>query len=132
MWQIKLRNFDFSEFLLHDFSNLKLHYSVKIRKSKPWYWEIIYNQSHENHLVVFKVQISRAVIGWKRVLYQSTKHRSELKLSRHLPNCSMSDLSPGHLSSFFSFWFFSASRKLAREEPNKGLWKCQTPKLTFL
>ena len=56
-----------------------------------------------------------------------TKHRSELKLSRHLPNCSMSDLSPGHLSSFFSFSFFSASRKLAREEPNKGLWKCQTP-----
>ena len=46
---------------------------------------------------------------------------------RHLSNCSMSDLFPGHLSSFFSFSFFFASRKVAREEPNKGFWKLQTP-----
>ena len=31
----------------------------------------------------------RAVIGWKNVLYQSTKHRAELKLSRRMPNCTM-------------------------------------------
>ena len=34
----------------------------------------------------------RAVIGWKNVLYQSTKHRAELKLSRRMPNCIMFDL----------------------------------------
>ena len=36
----------------------------------------------------------RAVIGWKSVLFQSTKHRAELSLSRHLPNCTMSDHLP--------------------------------------
>ena len=34
----------------------------------------------------------RAVIGWKNVIYQSTKHRAELKLSRRMPNCTMFDL----------------------------------------
>ena len=34
----------------------------------------------------------RAVIGWKSVLYESIEHRTELKLSRHLPNCTMFDL----------------------------------------
>ena len=33
-----------------------------------------------------------AVIGWKNVLYESTEHRAELKLSCHLPNCIMFDL----------------------------------------
>ena len=28
--------------------------------------------------------VTRAVMGWKNVLYQSTKQRAELKLSRHL------------------------------------------------
>ena len=36
----------------------------------------------------------RAVIGWKSVLFQSTKYRAELELSRHLPNCTMSDHLP--------------------------------------
>ena len=34
----------------------------------------------------------RTVIGWKSVLYESVEHRAELKLSRHLPNCTVSDL----------------------------------------
>ena len=34
----------------------------------------------------------RAVIGWKSVLYESIEHKAELKLSRHLPNCTMFDL----------------------------------------
>ena len=42
-----------------------------------------------------------AAIGLRNVLYQSTKQRAELKLSRHLPNCAMSDFFPGLLSSFF-------------------------------
>ena len=34
----------------------------------------------------------RAVIGWKSVLYESIEHKAELKLSRHLPYCTMFDL----------------------------------------
>ena len=33
--------------------------------------------------------------------YESIEHRAKLKLSHHLPNCTMSDLFPGLLSSFF-------------------------------
>ena len=36
--------------------------------------------------------ITLAARGWKRVFYQSTKHRAELKLSSHLLNCTMFDL----------------------------------------
>ena len=65
----------------------------------------------------------RTVIGWKSVLYESVEHRAELKLSRHLPNCTVSDL-------FRDFFLASlieskiseqASRQVATEEPNKGL-----------
>ena len=38
------------------------------------------------------LDITRVVISWKSVLYESREHRAELKLSRHLPNCSMFDL----------------------------------------
>ena len=73
-----------------------------------------------------------AVIGGKSVLYESIEHRSELKLSCHLPNCIMSNL----------FWDFSfvlffllieskiseqTSMQVATEEPNKGLLKYQVP-----
>ena len=37
-------------------------------------------------------EITRAVIGWKGVFYQSTEHGAELKLSRHLPIRIMSSL----------------------------------------
>ena len=43
----------------------------------------------------------RAVIGWKSVLYESIEHRAELKLSRHLPNCTMFDLFRDFFLAFF-------------------------------
>ena len=43
----------------------------------------------------------RAVIGWKSVLYESTEHRAELKLSRHLPNCTMFDFFRDFFLAFF-------------------------------
>ena len=51
----------------------------------------------------------RAVIGWKSLFYQRTKHRAELKLSRHLPNFIISDLFQDFPLAFFSlievkFW----------------------------
>ena len=55
---------------------------------------------------------------------KSIEHRAKLKLSRHLPNCTMSDLFRD-----FSLVFFSlieseiseqASRQIAIEELNKG------------
>ena len=45
--------------------------------------------------------MTRAFIGWKSVLYQSSKHRAELKLLRHLPNCIMSNLFPDISLAFF-------------------------------
>ena len=72
-----------------------------------------------------KFEYTRAVIGWESVLYKSIEHRVELKLSRHLPNCTMSD----HFL-VFSLALFSlikselseqARRQKAKEEPNKGL-----------
>ena len=67
----------------------------------------------------------RAVIGWKSVLYQSTKHRAELKLSRHSPNCTNVQPFPGLFASFLSLIGNEiserASRKVATEELNKRL-----------
>ena len=59
------------------------------------------------------------------MLYQSIENGVELKLSRHLPNCTVSD----HFLVFFLALFslfksdFSeqARRQIATEEPNKGL-----------
>ena len=46
-------------------------------------------------------------IGWNSVLYQSIEHRArELKLSRHLPNCTMSDHFP-HFSVALKFFTLS-------------------------
>ena len=42
-----------------------------------------------------------AVIGWKSMLYESIEHRTELKLSRHLPNCTMFDLFRDFFLAFF-------------------------------
>ena len=64
----------------------------------------------------------RAVIGWKSVLYEKIEHRAELKLSRHLPNCTVRPF-PGLLSSFFpiieSELSEQGSRQVATEEPTK-------------
>ena len=38
----------------------------------------------EIHPLPSRTDITRAVIGWKSMLYESIKHRAELKLSRHL------------------------------------------------
>ena len=62
----------------------------------------------------------RAVIGWKSVLYESIEHRTELKLSRHLPNCTMSDL----FRDFF-LAFLSLIESEISEQASKGLQKCQ-------
>ena len=65
----------------------------------------------------------RAVIGWKSVFYDSIEHRAELKLSRHLSNCTVRPFAG--LFSFFSIieskLSEQASRQVAKEEPNKGL-----------
>ena len=54
-----------------------------------------------------------AVIGLKSMLYESIDHRTELKLSRHLPNSTCSTFSRTSLS--FSFanwkWNFATSEK---------------------
>ena len=67
----------------------------------------------------------RAVIGWKSVLYESIVHRTELKLSRHLPKCIMFDLFRDFFFAFFpiieSEISEQASRQVATEEPKKGL-----------
>ena len=62
----------------------------------------------------------RAVIAWKSVLYESIEHRTELKLSRHLPNCTMSDL----FRDFF-LAFLSLIESEISEQASKGLQKCQ-------
>ena len=67
----------------------------------------------------------RAVVGWKSLFYQRTKHRAELKLSRHLPNFIISDLFQDFpLVFFFVNWseiLEQESRRVATEKPNKGL-----------
>ena len=68
---------------------------------------------------------TRAVIGRESVLYQSTKHGAELKLS--LPSANLYDVQPflGLLSPFFvnsseSEISEQASRQKATEEPKKS------------
>ena len=62
----------------------------------------------------------RTVIGWKSVLYESIEHRAELKLSPHLPNCTMFDLFRDFSLAFFplieSEISEQASRQVATEE----------------
>ena len=59
-----------------------------------------------------------AVIGWKHVLYQTIEHRvrAELKLSHHLPNCTMSD----HLLDFSFFFLLIESEILEQESETKA------------
>ena len=52
--------------------------------------------------IKINLDITRAVIGWKSVLYKSREHRAELKLSRHLPNYIMSDLFRDFFPAFLS------------------------------
>ena len=61
--------------------------------------------------------VSNGGIGWKSVLYQSLKHKAELKLSGHLRKCSMLDL----LLFFLGEISEQLSRKVTTEEPNEGL-----------
>ena len=55
--------------------------------------------------------MTRVVIGWKSVLYQSTVYKAELKLSRHLPYCDMPDLFWDFFLAFFVNlkWIFGTS-----------------------
>ena len=62
----------------------------------------------------------RAVIGYKSVLYESIEHSTELKLSPHLPNCTMSDV----FRDFF-LAFLSLIESEISERTSKGLQKCQ-------
>ena len=62
----------------------------------------------------------RAVIGWRSVLYESIEYRAELKLSRYLPNYTMSDL----FQDFF-LAFLSLIESEISEQASKGLQKCQ-------
>ena len=67
--------------------------------------------------------MTHAVIGWKSVLFESIEHRAELKLSRQLLNCTVSDF----LRDFLTGYFFliesenpeQASQQIATKEPNK-------------
>lgn len=47
------------------------------------------------------MDLTCTVIGGKSMLYQSTKHRDELKLSGHIPNCTMSNLFWEFAQAFF-------------------------------
>ena len=58
--------------------------------------------------------MTHAVTGWKSVLYESTEHRAELKLSRHLPNCTVFDLFRD-----FSLVFFSLIESEISEQANR-------------
>ena len=50
------------------------------------------------------LDITCAVIGWKSVLYESIEHRADLKLSRHLPNCTVWPFPELFPSLFFYTW----------------------------
>ena len=50
---------------------------------------------------VFSSDTTRAFIGGKSVLYESIEYRAELKLSRHLPNCTMFRLFRDFFIAFF-------------------------------
>ena len=69
--------------------------------------------------------LTRAVIGWKSVSYQSANHGAELEPFRHLSIYTVSD----HCADFSLPFFFclivgeildQASWLLAAEKPNKG------------
>ena len=62
----------------------------------------------------------RAVIGWRSVLYESIEYRAELKLSRYLPNYTMSDL----FQDFF-LAFLSLIESEISEQARKKKKKCQ-------
>ena len=62
----------------------------------------------------------RAVIGWKSMLYESIEYRAELKLSRYLPNYTMSDLFRDFLLAFLLLIESEIS-----EQAREGLQKCQ-------
>ena len=70
--------------------------------------------------------IMLAVFSWKCVLYQSTKHGAELKLSRHLPICTiLLCLTIFHTSR----WHFSLIRREVLEQKSDITriligWKC--------
>ena len=70
--------------------------------------------------------IMLAVFSWKCVLYQSTKHGAELKLSRHLPICTiLLCLTIFHTS----LWHFSLIRREVLEQKSDITriligWKC--------
>ena len=53
------------------------------------------------------------VTGWKSVFYQSTKHTAEIKLSRHLRDCNMSD----HFQNFSLAFFVDLKWNLGSSEP---------------
>lgn len=49
--------------------------------------------THIFYLFSFLFNDTEKVIAWKGMLYQSTEHEAELKLSRHLPICTLSTFS---------------------------------------
>ena len=55
-------------------------------------------------IYIYSSDVTRAVIYQKSVLYQSTKHRAELKLSRHLSTCIVSNLFSDLSLAFFANW----------------------------
>ena len=59
----------------------------------------------ENCTKLNQFYIMLAVFSWKCVLYQSTKHGAKLKLSRHLPICTISDNFPYFSLALFVFRF---------------------------
>ena len=65
------------------------------------------------------------------MLYESIEHRAELKLSPHLPNCTMFDFLPGLLSGFFSLIESEISEQASRQVATKET-KTQEVRLVFL
>ena len=61
-----------------------------------------------------------AVIGWKSMLYESIEYRAELKLSRYLPNYTMSNL----FRDFFLAFLLLIESEIS-EQAREGLQKCQ-------
>ena len=80
----------------------------------------------ENWTKLNQFYIMLAVFSWKCVLYQSTKHGAELKLSRHLPICTiLVCLTIFHTS----LWHFSLIRREVLEQKSDITriligWKC--------
>ena len=49
----------------------------------------MYTQSQDIYIFL-SPDMTRVAISWKSVLYQSTVYKAELKLSRYLPDCTIS------------------------------------------